>query len=309
MTTRALMVPFLVMPLTTGCMRGQDKAAPESTRAAAPPATFVAAQGAAPAEAARLAEGAAGKLGAPGGQAPAKPAGLAAMAAARKLIRTAQITVEVAGFEEAAKRVGALADSLGGYLADSQTTRGNQDRLQGTITIRVPAEAFAQAVAGIKALGRVRLENVAAQDVTKAYTDLETRLGVKRQTAARLTELLRNRTADLDDILSAERELARITEEIETLEGERRFYDQQVALSTITVTMHEPAALVEPGAFAPIGNAFKESAELLANSVAALIYAAVALLPWLLVAFVAWKVFRAVRRRRAKKAEEPARAA
>jgi flagellar biosynthesis/type III secretory pathway M-ring protein FliF/YscJ len=73
--------------------------------------------------------------------------------------------------------------------------------------------------------------------------------------------------------------------------------------------MHEPAALVEPGAFAPIGNAFKESAELLANSVAALIYAAVALLPWLLVAFVAWKVFRAVRRRRAKKAEEPARAA
>ena len=42
-------------------------------------------------------------------------------------------------------------------------------------------------------------------------------------------------------MLEAERELARVTEEIEQAEGERRFYDQQVALSTlIAVTLQEP---------------------------------------------------------------------
>ena len=47
------------------------------------------------------------------------------------------------------------------------------------------------------------------------------------------------RTADLSDVM--ERNVSgRVTEEIARMEGERRFYDQQVALSTITVALHEP---------------------------------------------------------------------
>lgn len=224
--------------------------------------------------------------------------GLAAAFASLKLIRTAQVTVEVTDFAGAAREVATIAEGLGGYVAESQATRGQQDRQSGTVTIRIPAERFAAAMEGLRGLGKVRAENVSTQDVTKEYTDLETRLRVKRDTADRLRELLRARTADLGDVLNAERELARVTEEIERLEGERRFYDQQVAFSTIALTLVEPQALVEPGVFAPITEALRDSASVLAQSLAAIVYLAVFLAPWSVVAFAVWRVFRAVRARR-----------
>jgi hypothetical protein len=229
---------------------------------------------------------------------PAAGGGLAAAFASLKLIRTAQATLEVADFERAAREVARIAEGLGGYVADTQATRGPQDRQSGTVTIRVPAERFAAAMEGVKGLGKVRAESVSTQDVTREYADLETRLRVKRDTAERLRELLRARTAKLADVLEAERELARVTEEIERMEGERRFYDQQVALSTIALTLVEPQALVEPGVFAPIAEALRDSASVLAQSLAALVYLAVLLAPWSVAAFAAWRVFRAVRARR-----------
>jgi hypothetical protein len=121
---------------------------------------------------------------------------------------------------------------------------------------------------------------------------------VKRDTATRLRELLRTRTADLPDVLTAERELARVTEEIERMEGERRFYDHQVALSSISLTLSEPHALVEPGVFAPLGHALRDSVGVFVQSLAALLYILVALAPWLLLAWLIWRIVRAALRRR-----------
>jgi uncharacterized protein DUF4349 len=224
--------------------------------------------------------------------------GLSSVFASLKLIRTAAITVEVPKYDAAAEEVVRVAESLGGYLAEAQVTQGREDRRSGTLTIRVPSPRFGAALAALKGLGKVKAENVSTQDVTKAYTDLETRLKVKRDTADRLRELLRTRTADLPDVLNAERELARVTEEIEQMEGERRFYDQQVAFSTIALTVTEPQALVEPGVFAPLGRALRDSVEVLAQSLAGLIYVVVALTPWLLLAYVIWRAIKAVRARR-----------
>lgn len=227
----------------------------------------------------------------------ASDAALQAMVSARKLIRTAQVAIEVSSYEAAADQVGRLAEAHGGYLADAQAARGGKDHRQGTLTIRVPAEHFAAAYAALKALGKVETETVATQDVTKAYADLETRLAVKRDAEARLREILRTRTARLADILEAERELTRITEEIEQTEGERRYYDQQVALSTLSAALHEPEAVIRPGALAPLVEAFRDSLRLLAESVAALLYVIVLVLPWGTVVALVWLTVRAVRRR------------
>jgi hypothetical protein len=234
----------------------------------------------------------------------AQPAGsgaagaLQAMAAARKLIRTAHLQIEVARYEEAALTAERIAEEHGGYLADSQAERGDKDRQQGTIALRIPADRFSPALAALKELGRVRSETVKTDDVTKAYADLETRLNVKRDTAGRLREILRTRTAQLSELLEAERELARITEQIEQMEGERRFFDQQAALSTVSLALYEPQALVQAGVFAPVGGALRDSLTVLANSLAGLIYAVVFLTPWLLIAYGVWRIIRARRARR-----------
>ncbi|HET7746045.1 MAG TPA: DUF4349 domain-containing protein [Vicinamibacteria bacterium] len=216
----------------------------------------------------------------------------------RKLIRTAQVSLEVGQLDEAAAALARLAAAHGGYLADAQVSRAGEGRRRGVFTLRVAAEGFEAALSGLRGLGEVETENIAAQDVTKAYFDLENRLRVKRETADRLREILKTRTTNLADILQAEQALARLAEEIEQLEGERRYFDQQVALSTITVTAHEPQALVRPGMAEPILEALRGSGHVLASSAAALVYAAAFLGPWSVVLFILWRVVRAVRRGR-----------
>jgi hypothetical protein len=227
-----------------------------------------------------------------------RPSGLAAMAAARKLIRTGQMTLTVDSYPKAADEVKRIAEAHGGYLADANAQRGEANRQHGTLTIRVDASGFDATVSALRALGTVRNEAVSTQDVSKAYTDLETRLRVKRETGDRLREILRTRTAGLSDVLAAERELARITEEIEQAEGERRFYDQQIALSTLTVALQEPSAIVESDAFTPLTEAFHDSAKVLSASLAAIVYATVFLAPWILIGYVLFRIVRRAWRRR-----------
>ncbi len=274
----------LAAVVAAGCS-GQKKAAPPSDAAALPEV--------APARQAAFVATEAGA--APGA---AQASGLQAMAASRKLIRTGQVALVVKDYGHAAGEVKRIAESFGGYLAEAQAQRGAQDRRHGSLTIRVDAARFDDAVAALRALGDVRSESVGTQDVTKAYTDLETRLRVKRDTAERLREILRTRTAKLSDVLEAERELARVTEEIEQMEGERRFYDQQIALSTLTVALQEPSAIVEAGVLSPISDAIRESLGVLAESIAALIYATVFLAPWVLLLWIAWRLFKRARARR-----------
>jgi hypothetical protein len=288
---------FVAVLLVTGCSRAKDAPGAAEHTSMAPPATM----------AARPAAQEDRQPGAPAAQ----PAGFVAAPIPRanlaslKLIRTGQVSLEVKSTPAAVEAIQKLAVELGGYVAESRAVRQDGDRQAGSLTVRVPAERFAQAVSGLKSLGKVVNESTSTQDVTKAYTDLETRLRVKREAAARVQEILKTRTARLSDVLEAERELARLTEEIEQMEGERRFYDQQIAMSTIAVEVHEPAPVLASSKLAPIGEALSASLEVLAGSVAALIFAVVALVPWLLVALVLWRVIQWARRRR-KPAPPPA---
>jgi hypothetical protein len=201
------------------------------------------------------------------------------MEAARKLIRNAEISVEVARFEEASRRAEEIARRFGGYVADSQSSGGGERRI-GTVVLRVRSDAFEPALAGLRALGKARSEHVSVQDVTRAYADLETRLRVKRDAADRVRELLRNRTAKLSDVLAAEKELSSLVEQIETMEGERRWYDRQVALSTISAEIFEPVAVARPSALEPLRDALRDSLAILSRSAAAFLVATLYVLPW-----------------------------
>jgi hypothetical protein len=71
-----------------------------------------------------------------------------------------------------------------------------------------------------------------------------------------------------------------------------------VALSTIGLTLQEPQAVVHGGALEPIREAFADALEVLAGSLAALIYVVVAAAPWAVVLWLSWRGVRWLRRRR-----------
>jgi uncharacterized protein DUF4349 len=217
---------------------------------------------------------------------------LAAMFEAHRLIRTAALSVEVASYPEAAEKAVTIAQAHGGYLADSRVARDSGGRQRGLLTVRVPAGHFDAAFRELKALGRVEAASVETRDLTREYADLSARLSAKRDACQRLTNILRTRTADLADLVSAEKELSRLIEEIEQLEGQRIYYERRAALSTIVVDLAEPAGFLRGAALAPLSRALRDALPLLAGSAAAMVYAAAAALPWAIAVLVIWKLRR-----------------
>jgi hypothetical protein len=215
----------------------------------------------------------------------------------RKLIRTAQLRLQVRDVPAAITRADSIAKSRQALVADSRTRLDADGTRTADLVLRVPAAQLDELLRTLRAIGDVESESVSAQDVTKEYTDLATRLAVKEQTVARLRALLDNRVAKLSDVLEVERELDRAVAELEVMKGEQRYYDQQIALSTVTLTLFERAPSQIDQITRPIGDALHRAMQVLGRSVGAIIYLAVALVPWALVALgIAW-IWRVVRRR------------
>lgn len=120
--------------------------------------------------------------------------------------------------------------SLGGYLSQ---------RSSNALTVRVPAKEFNAASDFIRSVAKVKYENATAQDITMQYSDLKIRLDVQQKMLARYQELLK-KADSVKDAVEVERELGRITERVEQLKGQIRYYDNQVSFSTISVNFQEP---------------------------------------------------------------------
>lgn len=234
---------------------------------------------------------------------PAWSAPQASSLSALKLIRTAEISIELKSYADGARAAEAIARAREGYVAEARSSGASDGPAAGTLTLRIPAERFDDALRELASLGKVQTQQVRTQDVTREYFDLETRLRVERDAETRLRDVLRNRTARLSDIVEAEQELTRVVGEIEQTEGERQFSDRQVAFSTIALELHEPgvapAPVTEASAWQPIRTALHDSLFLLSTSAAGLIYALAAGLPWAGVAALLWVWIRRVRSRRA----------
>ncbi len=141
------------------------------------------------------------------------------------LIYTAHVTMavyQVAPGLEAIERIG--RDS-GGYLS-VKTDR--------EVTIRVPRAKFEDALKRVEASGDVLHRDVRAQDVTDEFMDLDTRLKNAHAMRQRLQDLLAK--AAVKEALEIEKELGRITGEIETMEGKLKLLRDRIAFSTITVS-------------------------------------------------------------------------
>jgi hypothetical protein len=164
--------------------------------------------------------------------------------APQALIKTGNATVRIDSLELAVQRIRALASGFGGYVSDVSLQTGEAQAREGTLTMRVPAARFDTALASLAGVGKVEFVNVSTEDVGEELVDVNARLENARRLEQRLITLLTTRAGRLEEILAVERELARVRLEIERYEGRLRFLRARVALSTLAVTLREPAPLV-----------------------------------------------------------------
>lgn len=179
----------------------------------------------------------------------------------RLIIKNGEMTIEINQYDQTISQLTALADTLGGYLSETKMNLHYSGVKEGFVQMRIPAEKFDLAVERIRRIAvKVEQENAKASDVTEEFFDLEARLNNKRKAEARMTEILKT-AKTVNDILSVEQSLTAIREDIERYEGRLRYLSDQIALSTINITLHEPYPITvssRGGFWNTIGDGFVE---------------------------------------------------
>jgi hypothetical protein len=166
----------------------------------------------------------------------------------RKLVRNAQVELEVLTFDEAVQRITAFAGEQRGYIATTSSERQANGKLRGEIVVKVLPEALDAFLLKLRGLGDVKNQTLGTEDVTKQYFDTDSRLKNARVMEQRLIDILKTKSNKVADLLEVEKELGRVRAQIEEMQGSLKYLDAQVQFATVTITLAEKE-MNEPAAF------------------------------------------------------------
>lgn len=238
---RKPLLAILAIGLLAACTGGAAAPAAQSGGSAASRegASAMTVQRAAP-----VADQAAGKPG----SAP-EPGGIpvpAALDPTRALILTASIAMRAPDPWAAADRAQGIATSLGGDVM-SLSQSGSGEQRSASLTLRVPADKFNDALRALRSLADVEVlsSNVDSKDVTEQFVDLEARLRAKQAEETRYLALLA-RADKIEDILRIDQVLNAVRTQIEQLTGQLNSMKSRTTFSTISLSI-TPAGVVLPG--------------------------------------------------------------
>jgi hypothetical protein len=195
--------------------------------------------------------------------------------AKRIVIKNATLSIVVKDPGASMDRIGKLADQMGGFIVSSNiyktTTSNGVEIPQAQISIRVPANQLTVALDKIKSevtdpTTDIITENVTGSDVTKEYTDLQSRL-TNLQNAADQLKTIMAQAQKTEDVMSVYNQLMQVNEQIEVLKGQIKYYDEASNMSEIAVTLQSEAAIapLTVGGWKPEGVA-RDAVQALINS-------------------------------------------
>jgi hypothetical protein len=226
-------------------------------------------------------------------------AGQTAAEVDQRIIKTGYLDLVVDDVSESASKITGLASGMGGFVQDSSVSEREDGTHFGSVTVRVPAEQFEDALSKIKEFATlVKTETSQGQDVTEQYTDLQAQL---RNAQAQETEYLEilKKAQKVEDILAVQQYLGQIRSQIESLQGRIKYLENVTTYSTISASLsEEPIVRVPTKAFRPGSIASEAVQALIAigqNLLTALIWLAIvgggllipsALVVWVLVLVV-----------------------
>jgi hypothetical protein len=155
------------------------------------------------------------------------------------IVQTASLTILATNYDEASAAIEKLAAAHGGYVEklDAKAQTGNAREISAAL--RIPTKQLDGFLADVRKLGHVEEETRSNEEVSDQYVDLQARLKSARATEQRLIELLGTRTGKLEDVLEAERELARVRGEIEGMQGQSAILVHRVNYATVQVELSE----------------------------------------------------------------------
>jgi len=166
----------------------------------------------------------------------------------RKLIRSAKIELEVESFDTTVQKITGFVNEERGYVATTSSEKQANGKLRGEVVVKVLPENLDRFLQKVRGLGELKNQSLGTEDVTKAYFDTDSRLKNARVMEQRLIDILKTKTGKVSDLLQVEKELGRVREDIEKMQGALKYMDAMVQFATVTISLAEKD-LEEPAAF------------------------------------------------------------
>ncbi len=179
---------------------------------------------------------------------PKQPPDEAPIETNRKIIRTGEMEFETESFDKAVDNITRLITAVkGGFIATINSDKLANGKMRGSVVVRMPPQYLDKFVFELRhelaKSGELKNQRIISLDVTKQYTDIESRLRAARTMEDRLIQIIKIGKGEIKDLVAAERELGVWRTKIEEMEGEIRYYSNQVSLSTLTITLSEKEIL------------------------------------------------------------------
>ena len=188
-----------------------------------------------------------------------------------KIIYSARLTLESKEFDKSVEAVEKIVADLGGYFEDQSVYDQGASARKAAMTIRVPQEQYQTALEQLKGVAHVTFSNQSAENVSKDYYDIQSRLDTAKVKLERLQTLLKDAT-DMADIIELENAISNVEWEIDYYAGSLKDYDSRIDYSTVSLELYEVLELTdtepEPVSFgARLKNSFANGFEAIGDGI------------------------------------------
>ncbi|MGW5570117.1 DUF4349 domain-containing protein [Nocardia thailandica] len=224
----------------------------------------------------------------------------------RKEVVTGSVSITAGDPIAAAATIAGQVTALNGRI-DSRTeqpgTGTGDSKPSASLTVRVPADRTDGFLDGLGSVGTVTRVTTNRDDVTQQWQDLDARIRALQTSVDRLRTLMSQAT-DTADLLAAEQALSSRQGELDSLTSQKRLLDDQVALSTLTlsITTDKPVAREDDSFWGGVVAGWHGLLDWLHDAV---VFVGKAI-PWLgffaVIGALLWLVVRPLRRRRRARA-------
>ncbi len=201
----------------------------------------------------------------------------------QSVIRTANVNLRVANVTDTSTDIKALVATRKGLISSEDSQVSGDDRYT-YLTVQVPAAELDAFIADVSALGSVDTVNIGSSDVTSQVVDLDARISALQTSIDRMEQLLAQ-ADQIDDLLAIETQLSARQAELDSLTAQRTWIGDQVAMSSVTISISPESAPVDidaPGFVSGLRNGWAAFISAIAVGVTAIGF----LLPFLAIALL-----------------------
>ncbi|REG92230.1 DUF4349 domain-containing protein [Flavobacterium aquicola] len=159
----------------------------------------------------------------------------------KKIIRTGNLRFETDNLETTYEQIKSAVKKGKAFIQNDSQGK-EYASVYRRITVRIPSENFDSFIKDISnGVDYFDNKEINSQDVTEEYIDIDARLKAKKKLENRYLELLA-KANKMSEMLAIEAQLSAIREEIEAKEGQLRYMQSQVSLSTVTIEFYKTIA-------------------------------------------------------------------